>query len=158
QGTLEKTRYDDNVMGGTFGGPIRKDKLFFFGNFQYEPFGQAGTQAAATYAPTAQGYQTLGTIPGVSQTNLGVLKQYLSPAATAVDTTTVGGVAIPIGILPVNFPAYQNTYIWLVSVDYNISGSDQLRSRYVSNKISGIDPTVSPLLPAFAQNRNTTSK
>jgi len=158
QGIFSNPRYDQNVLGATIGGPVIKNKLFYFGDFEYNPIGQAATAASPTLAPTAAGYQTLSSMVGISQTNLGVLQKYLSPAPSASGTTPVNGIDIPIGVVPIQFPSYQNAYNWIASVDYNISTRDQLRGRYLGNNDSGIDPQVSPNLPAFSQNRTTTSK
>jgi hypothetical protein len=158
QGIRSNSRYDQNLLGANIGGPVLRNRLFYFGDFEYNPVGQATTPSSATLAPTAEGYQTLSTMSGVSQTNLDVLKQYVAPAPAATDSTVVNGVAIPIGILPIQFPSYRNTYNWVASVDYNISQRDQMRARYIGNQLSGIDPDVSPNLPAFAQNRRTTGK
>src|SRR5258708_37463634 len=95
---------------------------------------------------------------GIKKINWGFLKKSHSPAPPATGTTAVNGVDIPIGIFPIQFPSYQNAYNWIASVDYNISARDQLRGRYLGNSASGIDPEVSPTLPAFAQNRTPTSK
>src|SRR5262249_54530197 len=69
---------------------------------------------------------------------------------------SVSGQTIPLGIVPVVKPAYQNLYDWLVSVDYNISSKDQLRGRYVDNRIATTDTT--PHLPIFFVNRPITTK
>jgi len=153
QGITSKPRYDQNVVGANLGGPIQKNKLFFFGLFEYNPFGAASSPGSATYTPTAQGYALLDTIPGLSKTNLDILKKYAPAAPTASATTTVKGVQIPIGILPISFPNYSNTYNWLTSIDYNLSTADQLRFRYIASKYDGIDISVSPNLPAFADFR-----
>jgi hypothetical protein len=158
QGIYENPRYDDNRLGGSIGGPIIRNKLFYYGLFEYNPIGQASSPSTPTYAPTDAGYQRLASIPGLSQTNLNVLKQYAGSAPTASDTTSVNGVAIPIGILPISLAQYQNNYNWVVSGDYVISDADQLRVRFLSNKATGFSPLVAPNLPAFAQLRDTTSK
>ena len=80
QGIFSQPRYDNNVMGGALGGPIQKNKIFFYGNYEYNPTGYASTPNTNVYAPTAAGYATLAGMPNLSQTNLNVLKQYV-PAA-----------------------------------------------------------------------------
>lgn len=151
-------RLDDNRLGASIGGPILKNKLFYYGLMEYHPIGQASSPSNALQSPTAQGYAALASIPGVSVTNLGVLQKYSPAAPTQTATTTVAGVTIPVGDLPLSFPSFQNRYNAVVSSDYNITDRDQLRARYASNDTSGIDPVVSPPLPAFVNNRKTTSK
>jgi len=154
---LPKQRYDQNRLGGAIGGPIKKNKLFYYGLYEYNPLGQATTPAGSVFSPTADGYATLSAMPSsiISQTNLSVLKQYLDPAPTASKTTTVNGVAIPVGILPISAPNYSNSYNWLVSIDYNLSDRDQVRGRYVDNKTSAINTAAN--LPVFFFPRPTTS-
>jgi hypothetical protein len=48
--------YVQNVFGGSLGGPIKKDKLFFF--FNYEGFRKAIYQTASRTVPTAPFYNT----------------------------------------------------------------------------------------------------
>ncbi len=159
-GITSNPRYDQNRLGGTIGGPIIKNKLFYFGDFEYNPFGQASTPTASTYAPTAAGYSMLSSMSGLSKTNFDILKQYLpaAPVAESGYTTNVLGQDIPLGVLPISFPQYQNTYSWVASIDYNVSDRDQIRGRYIDQKTTGIDPLTSPNLPAFSNNRSTTSK
>ncbi len=162
-------RFDQNRLGALISGAIIKNKLFYTGSYEYNPLGQASV-GSAVYAPTAAGYAALGNISTFSQTNLGVLKQYLSPAPTqaagAAGTINVCNapqpiaqigstpacaapnlVSIPVGILPIAAPNFQNTYRYLISMDYNLSNKDQLRARYVDNKISSIQTAAS--LPVF---------
>ena len=37
QGNPLHPRFDNNRFGGTFGGPIKSNKLFFFFNYEYNP-------------------------------------------------------------------------------------------------------------------------
>ena len=149
-GVRSNPRYDQNTFGGSVGGPILKNKLFFYGLYQYNPTGQATTPSPVE-APTAAGYTALSAIPGLSQTNLGVLQKYLPAAPTSNQATTVNGVSIPLGILPIVAPNYSNETIWLVNIDYNISDKDQLRGRDVNE--SSLYKTT-PSLPSFFQGRN----
>jgi hypothetical protein len=89
QGILDNPRFDNNRMGGTIGGPILKNKLFYFGTVEYNPLGQASVSASALCSPTSAGYTTLAGISGVSATNLGVLQQFSVPAAAASGCGTV---------------------------------------------------------------------
>jgi hypothetical protein len=96
QGVKKNPRFDSNRMGGTVGGPVFKNKLFFFGNFEYNPVGQASQSSSAICTPTAAGYTTLASIPGVNSTNLGILQKYASAAPTGgncpnVNTTDLKG-------------------------------------------------------------------
>src|SRR5438309_12048237 len=56
--TPKNPRFDRNRFGGQLGGPVFKDKLFFFVNYERTPFGQASLPAGLS-APTAAGYTTL---------------------------------------------------------------------------------------------------
>jgi hypothetical protein len=167
-GFTSNQRFDNNRMGGTFGGPIFKNKLFFFGALEYNPIGQAAILGSPVCAPTAAGYSMLTSLPGISATNLAVLQKYVEPAGGADTTGTcgptgngtekvtsnTGAVAtIPEGIISFSGPNYTNNWAILGSIDYDISSKDQLRGRYVYNRSVGIDTAAN--LPAFYQNTPT---
>ncbi len=135
-----------------------KNKLFYYGLFQYNPLGQQGTPSSDRLAPTAEGFNMLGSIPGVSQTNLGILKQYVPAAPSQTDTTTVAGQSVPLGVLPLLKPLFTNVYSWLASGDYYISEKDHFRGRYIDQLTSGFSDTTLPDLPLFFLGRRTTQK
>jgi hypothetical protein len=158
---LDKQRYDQNRFGGSLGGHIIRNKLFYYGLVEYNPLGQASTSPQQTIVPTAAGYSMLAGIPGLSATNLGILTKYVPPApANDQGFAVVKGVNIPLGTLPIAAPNYTNTTNWLGSVDYNLSERDQIRGRYVSNKITGfsVSNNAQTNLPAFFDQRPITAK
>ncbi len=147
---FQKARFDQSTVGGQVGGPIIKNKLFFFGNWDYNPIGQQSTPSAVRRAPTEAGYAMLATIPGLSQPNLGILKQYVPAAPAASQTTPVCSVSavpcpaasvvnVPLGTFQIIGPNFQNEYRWVGSLDYNQSDRDQWRGRYIGNRIDTID-------------------
>ena len=153
QGIKENPRYDQNRFGANFGGPIRKNKLFFFGDWEYNPNGSVS--ASGVSAPTAAGVATLSSLPGISQTNLKIFQQYMPLAPTAdqgtIDYTVPSGetVTIPIGTANLAGPSFQNWDYGVASIDYNASDKDQIRGRFIYNKNSGYPPSAEPQLPAF---------
>ena len=147
QGISERQRLDQNRFGATLGGPIRKDRLFFFGNFERLGYGEASTVSSAAYTPTEAGFAQLERIPGLNANNLGVFRQYAPAAASATKNVTVAGQAIPVGILRLSSPVYQNAYNSIASVDWEASERNRVRARFIGNQRRAIDASSS--LPAF---------
>jgi hypothetical protein len=75
-----KARYDFNRYGGSIGGPIKRNKLFFFGGYERQTTGQNVQGFICT--PTAAGIAAIQAVPGLSATNLAQYVKYtpVSPA------------------------------------------------------------------------------
>ena len=148
QGLTSLPRYDNNRLGASIGGPILKDKLFYYGNFEYNPIGQSAVPGSPLEAPTAAGLSALSSIAGISKNNLSVFQKYVPTAATNNEgAITVGGVSVPIGDISFISPSYTNNYNAIVAIDYNLSDKDQIRGRWIYNKSQGIDTGAQ--LPVF---------
>jgi hypothetical protein len=151
-GNLSNPRFDSNRLGIGVGGPIIKDKLFYYGNFEYNPLGQASIPGQPVDAPTAAGLSALNSIPGLSKTNLGIFEKYV-PVAASVDpsnpSTSVNGVNVPLGLLSFASPNFNNAYHVIVAIDYNMSNKDQIRGRYIYDRSVGLDANAN--LPVFFQ-------
>lgn len=132
-----------NQFGGAMGGPIRKDKTFFFGN--YEGFRQVAGITRLTIVPTdaqklgifenANGQAVQLPLNPVSAT---LLKLYPEP-----NTTQAGG----------NFIASPNltdsTDQYLIKVDHRLASNDLLTVRYSYTRYNIFNP--------FAPGQETTA-
>jgi hypothetical protein len=140
-----------------FGGPIKKNKLFFFVDYEYNPIGTIGASGTVC-APTPPAI-ALWRHPGINQTNLTQLQKYLGTALGGIYASACGdsaypvvgpgnesingpsptGISIPIGLVPVTSPAYTNNEFGVAAIDYNISDKDSLRGRFILNRTGTID-------------------
>ena len=164
--TPKNPRYDRNRFGGQLGGPILKNKLFGFVNYERTPLGEASTPAAVT-APTANGYnQVLALLnaAGKNTANISALQKWaVAPSASGnvvmcntqiaasdpnCNPKTVGATtSIETGTLPIQAPFWNNAADLTTSMDYDFSDKDQIRGRYLYNKVTLIDNAAT--LPAF---------
>jgi hypothetical protein len=132
-----------------------KDKLFFF--FSYERLQQGSAAAPGGIAsPTAAGFATLATVPGLSATNLSVLRTYMPVAPTAdiqnstctgVNCVRVGGRLIDLGSVNFSAPNFTKQNHAVSNIDYNHSANTTFRFRFTMTNTAFIDNTAN--LPVF---------
>lgn len=128
--SLASRRYYRNQrFGGTFGGPIVKDKLFFFGAYQRDRIRQ---QSISTQylAPTSAGLDQIAALPGASSYVVNLLRNNLTLASTATGTQTVLGADVPFGAVALSVPAGSTEDLFQVNIDHLPNGRDQFRHRF----------------------------
>ena len=167
-GKIPNSKFDNNRYGGQIGGPIFKDKLFFFANFERQTLGQ--NASAYVCVPTTAGMTTLSTLApsyNFSSTNLQQFTKYV-PApnfaggaqVTSANDNACGNQAsgpqfitvtngltganaqstnIPLGNYQINAGAPLLFDSLTTSSDYTISNKDSVRLRYVHDWESQTD-------------------
>jgi hypothetical protein len=135
----QKSVFTRNLFGYSFGGPILKNKLFFFSSTEWTRVRSAAT--AFAWVPTSQ---LIAQTPSNVQNFFSTLGQ-LRPSASVIGTTTCASVGCP-SSLPGTLPAFdhiaytvptdagggfpQNAWDTFNRVDYNFSDKTQFYGRY----------------------------
>jgi hypothetical protein len=128
---------DENQLGGTVGGPVLKDRTFFFGSFQRWRDRVLGSGSTINGVPTEQGRQLLQQLAG-SRPQVQALLKYLPAAQSPLGRSValaVGGqtVQIPVGTLSGSASQRFSNYQWSTRVDHRFSDKHSLGGRYLYN-------------------------
>ncbi len=144
----KKPPFRQNQFGGTLGGPIKKDKLFFFVND--EELRKALGQTVIANVPDANAH--LGIVNGVQYKINPAIAPIL--ALYPIPTNAVNGVGT---IANVDTTTGNENYV-LARVDYTMSAKDSLFVRYIRDYGDIVQPFLgSPLPPRWpevGQTRN----
>ncbi len=140
-----KPRFDFNRVGGTIGGPIIKDKLFFFGAYEYRTRGEAAT-GVSVLSPTQSGMSLLKSM-AVSPQVVSLLDQF-PIASSASNSVEVSGQLVPVGNVQFFSPDFDNRHDFQTNIDYNV-GKHQLRGRFLYDRLRQPNPNPSLPQPQF---------
>ena len=148
--------FKQNQFGGALGGPLKKDRLFLFGN--YEGFRQALAVSNVSVVPDQQA--RLGNLPNasgietkVSNLNPSML-QYMSfwPQPNGAELTVKG---LPSGTaLSFNSPKQHiREDFGTLRTDYNLSDRDSLSGAYTIDDGNSLVPLADPLFASYTMLR-----
>jgi hypothetical protein len=142
-----KDRFDYNRAGASAGGPIRKDRLFIYGAYEFQNEGAAASSPQVNL-PTADGLATAMTLAHDDAVRA-ILKEF--PVAPANNAGTVNVVvntvptAIPVGTFTSVAPSYTNQHDFIVNSDLTL-GKHQISTRFLYDRFRAPDFNAS--LPA----------
>jgi hypothetical protein len=141
QELTEVPKFNQNTFGFSLGGPIMKNKLFFFGTFQGDWLRQGGVTSTVV-TPTQAGFNTLRAQAPVG-TNL-ALDQYLNTVSTFL-APTADRPAVPLQSSGDNQTFVEfgnatrqssqpvNTYDYITRVDWTPTSRDSFSFRFLRN-------------------------
>lgn len=135
----EKPRFKESRFGATLGGPIVRNKLFFFGAVQRDITSAEG--AGVTYtAPTMGGLDQIAALPGVSPFVINLLRNNLVLANAATTTQEVLGANVPFGQVSIVTPGGAGQTQYQLNVDQLRGTTDQFRYRFSFDRQREVEP------------------
>jgi len=139
--------YRRNQFGGTIGGPIKKDKMFFFAN--YEGLRSLLGETRIATVPDADNRTPTTTNPASAAGVAATL------AILPFPTTELGG---GIGTVPLVANQIAHEDYVLGRFDYNLSAKDSIFVRYLSDRGTLVEPfpgtTTGATLPYWVEDSN----
>lgn len=141
EGLTETPKFNQNTFGFSLGGPIKENKLFFFGTFQRDLF-RAGGISSTAIVPTAAGAAQLralvpvGTNPALDQ-YLAIVNTFLAPVSdreVGIESAgTPNRTVIPFGVAARQSAQPVDTDDYIARIDWTPSTKDSFSFRYLRN-------------------------
>lgn len=147
-GLTAPTRANRHQVGAATGGPVVRNRLFFYGLYQGDYGRSSRTLGTTVRVPTAAGFAALSSVPlGAGQSaasrqavldRLGFLADVYAqaPAFRSIQSAQVNGVAVETGQVNVARSTPSDTHHALGRADLALAGGDSLTVRFVRNAIT----------------------
>jgi hypothetical protein len=147
-----RTVFGENVYGFTVGGPLRKNKTFFFGGFQQD------TRRSSPFKLVVPTEAAVGTLRSLFPSNprldlylglLGDLRGTANPIPIQLgdDPSGVNRGPVQFATAPLALVESQGGPQWLVRLDHNLAEAHHLAFRYIYS--SGADSPSNVYFPGF---------
>ncbi|HZO55676.1 MAG TPA: carboxypeptidase regulatory-like domain-containing protein, partial [Bryobacteraceae bacterium] len=148
----------EQFWGGTFGGPIRKDRTFFFGSFQEDRLRSNSTRVLNTLS--AQGRATLNSLfPKGTNPNVDLYNALTAgvDATSRFSTLEMGNgrPAIEVGTAVQGLSTSTIDRQYLGRLDHKLSDSDQLSGRFIYQTIDIPNGALFNVFPGFEADSKT---
>lgn len=129
---------NENQFGGTLGGPLIKDKTFFFASYQRWTNRQLGSGSTLNGAPTEAGRQILQQAAG-NRPQIAALLKFLPAAQNPINKTasfTIGGQRydVPLGAITGSADQSFDDDQFSGRIDHNFNSNHTISARYLLNK------------------------
>ena len=145
-GLTKPADYTRHQAGLSIGGPIIKDRTFFFALYQYDGDNPAASPGGTVRIPTQSGFAALAGVPlrpGQPASSRQAVLDRLSflndvyaanPTFRNLTTTLVNGVPIETGQTNVDIVPPSTYHTFMGRIDHHLTDSDNLTLRYYYNK------------------------
>jgi len=154
-GLSDRPRFNQNQAGGNFGGPIAKDRTFFFALIESNRRREAPSadNASTINIPTAQGFAALSRVPlGPNQTAqsrqavldaLGFLPQVypLIPRYDNLTSVNINGVPVQVGSARIPLANPFDYWYGVSRIDHRLTSRDTLTYRGIFDRENDPDVT-----------------
>lgn len=149
-GLKETPRFVHNQTGASLGGPVRRDRTFFFGLLETNRRREApdARNAQPAVVPSPAGFAALATVPlGSDQTPqsrqavlnaLAFLPDVYKSISAYQNLTSqvINGVPIQVGTIRIPLARRQNSWYGVERLDHRLTEKDNLSYRYIFDKRS----------------------